>query len=92
MPTVKNCSPAFTSVRKLKVQQPKRRNTLSREHCALTNKLAYNLLFPAALTLAHLALAAAARAALAAGENLFLAFFAGVVAGAVPLILAHLAN
>jgi hypothetical protein len=44
----------------------------------------YNLLFPAAFTLAHLALAAAARAARAAAENFFLAF-AGLAAGALPL-------
>src|ERR1035437_6722401 len=44
----------------------------------------YSLLFPAAFTLAHLALAAAARAALAAAENFFLAFFAGLAAGAFP--------
>ena|SRR5208337_2423219 len=43
----------------------------------------YNLLLPAALALAHLALMAAARAALAAAEKCFLAFFTGLVAPAL---------
>ena len=46
--------------------------------------LNYSVVFPAALTLAHLALAAADRAALAAAENFFFAFFAGLAAGALP--------
>ncbi len=46
-----------------------------------------SLLFPAAFTLAHRALAAAERAARPAAENFLLAFLLGTV----PLILAHLA-
>ena len=51
----------------------------------------YSLVFPAALTLAHLARAAAASLALTAGllrRSFFLAAFGAAV---VPLILAHLA-
>ena len=59
--------------------------------CALAQNPNYNLLFPAALALAHLALAAAARAALPAAVNFLLAFFAGLADGADPLIFAHLA-
>jgi hypothetical protein len=51
----------------------------------------YNLLFPAFLTFAHLALAAAERAALPAALNFLFGFRLGVADGVVPLIFAHLA-
>jgi hypothetical protein len=44
----------------------------------------YSLVFPAALTLAHRALAAAETAALQAALLFILAFFAGLAAGALP--------
>ena len=51
----------------------------------------YSLLFPAFFALAHLALAAAESAALAAALNFLLGLRAGLADGAVRLIFAHLA-
>jgi hypothetical protein len=49
-------------------------------------------LLPAFFALAHLAFIASDLAFLTAAESFFLAFFAGLADGAVPLIFAHLAN
>ena len=82
---------AVEAIRLLRRPPTMRRNTLAKEPCAATKTANYSVVFPAFLALAHLALIAAESAALAAAEKCFLAFFAGLTDGAVPLIFAHLA-